>query len=192
VTFGGAPAQSFSGDNSTITAVAPAHVGGSVPVQVTTVGGTSSVAGPAFTYPTAPDTVKPSFTALGVSPTAFRAANLGGPIVATRVGARVSYRLSEAAKTTFTVERAASGRRSGRRCVKPTRANRRRRKCTRYVRLTGSFTHAGAAGLNRFLFSGRLRGKALAPASYHLLGVAVDAARNRSKQASRGFRIVRR
>ena len=47
---------------------------------------------------------------------------------------------------TFTVERATIGRRVGRRCVRQTSSNRARRRCTRFVRVRGSFTHSGRAG----------------------------------------------
>ncbi len=56
VTFGGTPATSFTVNSDTsITAVSPAHVAGTVNVAVTTAAGTSaSVAGSQFTYTSAP------------------------------------------------------------------------------------------------------------------------------------------
>ena len=48
-------------------------------------------------------------------------------------GTTIRWRLDEAARTTLTFAKAASGRRVGSRCVRPTRANRNRRRCTRYV-----------------------------------------------------------
>jgi hypothetical protein len=104
----------------------------------------------------------------------------------------VRYGLSEPATATFTVARATTGRRVGRRCVKGTRRNRARRKCTRYVRVRGSFTHQGAAGANSFKFSGRLRNRKLPVARYRLTAVATDAAGNKSPAKRRNFRIVRR
>jgi hypothetical protein len=125
----------------------------------------------------------------------FAAAGSGDAILTgrrARVGATVRYGLSEPASTTFTVERASAGRRVGRRCVKPTRRNRTRRKCTRYVRVRGSFTHQGAAGSNSFKFSGRLNRRKLRPAKYRLVAVATDAAGNKSVAKRRAFRVVRR
>jgi len=107
-------------------------------------------------------------------------------------GGTVSYRLSEAAAVKFRVERLQQGRRSGGRCVRPTRANRRGASCTRYVTLRGSFTHQGKAGSNRFRFSGRLSGRKLSPNRYRLRAQATDPAGNRSAAKRSAFRIVRR
>jgi hypothetical protein len=68
----------------------------------------------------------------------------------------------------FTVEKSSPGRRVGGRCVKQTRANRRKHKCTRFTAVRGSFTHTGKAGANSFHFTGRLNARKLAPASYRL------------------------
>jgi hypothetical protein len=38
------------------------------------------------------------------------------------------------------------------------------------VGVSGRFTHAGAAGANRFRFRGRIGGRALAPGRYRLVG----------------------
>ena len=84
-------------------------------------------------------------------------------------GTAVRYSLNVDARVKFTVERAANGKRSGRRCVKPTRANRRARSCARYVAVAGSFSHSGRAGTNRLRFSGRLAGRKLAPGRYRLV-----------------------
>jgi hypothetical protein len=126
---------------------------------------------------------------------AFRAAGRGPSITAAAkrkkpVGATVKYRLSEPATTTLTVERATSGRKVGRTCKKPTRSNRKRRKCTRYVALKGSFSHSGKAGQNAFKFTGRLANKKLKPAKYRLVAVAADAAGNKSAPKRRAFKIV--
>ncbi len=198
VTFGGVPATGFSGDDEQITAIAPPHASGPVDVQVTTAGGTSiGLPLDVFTYPSPPpappkpDLLAPTVSTLGVSPASFKAANLGGSVFAARVGARVSYRLSEPATTTFTVHRALRGRRSGRRCVAPKPSNRSKRACTRYRSLPGSFTRKAVAGIDHFGFSGRLGGKALPPGRYRLVALARDAAGNRSKPAASTFKITR-
>jgi hypothetical protein len=127
-------------------------------------------------------------------PKALRAAPRGGSVLrpATAVGGRVRYALSEPATTTFTVEKKTVGRRSGRRCVKATRRNRKARHCTLYARQRGSFARKGTAGANAFKFSGRLRNRKLAVASYRLVAVAADAAGNKSVAKRRPFRVVRR
>jgi hypothetical protein len=145
-----------------------------------------------ITY-TPPDTTAPGILSFGFDHRTFRAAAKGGS-VATRapVGTRVSYRLSEPAVVKFTVERAARGRKRGSKCLAPTKKRRKLRRCTRYVRLRGSFSRQSKTGLNRFRFTGRLRGKKLRPGRYRLVLVATDAAKNGSKAKRAKFRIVRR
>ena len=70
-------------------------------------------------------------------------------------GTTIRWRLDEAARTTLTFAKAASGRRVGSRCVRPTRANRNRRRCTRYV-TKGALSFRGKVGLNRVRFQGKL------------------------------------
>ena len=70
----------------------------------------------------------------------------------------------------FTVLRSRPGRKAnGGRCVKPTKANRKARKCTRLVPVSGSFTRAGSAGANSFRFTGRLAGHKLKAGKYRLV-----------------------
>jgi hypothetical protein len=91
----------------------------------------------------------------------------------------------------FTVVQPEPGRKArGGRCVKPTRANRKARKCTRLVTLTGSFTRGGKAGANSFRFTGRLAGHRLKPGKYQL--VATPSAGGRTgRAASASFRIIK-
>ncbi|MDP8968782.1 MAG: DUF1929 domain-containing protein, partial [Actinomycetota bacterium] len=126
-----------------------------------------------------PDTTRPSLSALSLSPNRFAAARRGASIVA-RGRSTVSYKLSEPAAVTFSVQRASTGRRAGGRCVKAKRSNRRANRCTRYRTLAGRFTHRGSAGKNTLKFSGRLRHRKLAPGRYRLQAIATDAAGNRS------------
>jgi DNA-binding beta-propeller fold protein YncE len=146
--------------------------------------------------PAPADTTKPLLSALSLSPSRFRAAASGASIVRRRlrrrVGSRVSYTLSEPAAVRFRVERALAGRRVRGRCVRPTRSNRRARRCTRFRTLRGGFTHLGATGPNNFRFTGRLRGRRLRLGRYRLRAVATDPAGNRSRPQRSRFRIVRR
>jgi len=129
------------------------------------------------------DEKPPILDSLALTPSAFRAAR----------GAKVSYRLSEAATVTFTVERPVSGVRKGRRCVKPQGQGPSKAKgkhCTRYVS-KGHFAHKSALGANSLRFSGRVRGKLLSPGPYRLSAEALDAAGNRSaKPATESFRVL--
>ena len=77
--------------------------------------------------------------------------------------------------------------------MKPTRKNRTRRRCTRYVK-AGTLRLDGKAGTNRVKFQGRLsRRKRLALGRYRLTVGARDAAGNASRTSRPvSFRIVRR
>jgi uncharacterized repeat protein (TIGR01451 family) len=124
---------------------------------------------------------------LTLGPKRFRALRAGpSALPAVARGTRVTYVLSQAATVTFRVERKARGRRSGRRCLKPNKRNRHSRPCRRYAKVKGSFTQPGAAGTNRFRFSGRIRRHKLRPGSYRLVAVAGNSAPKRAD-----FTIVR-
>ncbi|MEX2253691.1 MAG: hypothetical protein WD649_06010 [Thermoleophilaceae bacterium] len=130
----------------------------------------------------------------------FKAARRGravarrGARLGRKVGTRVRYRLSEDATVRFRIERArkAKGRIVGGRCVKRTRANAGRRKCTRYRTLKGKIVRRNKAGVKRFRLSGRLLGKRLRRGRYRLVARATDKLGNKSKRARVRFRIVRR
>jgi hypothetical protein len=104
-------------------------------------------------------------------------------------GTRFRYRLSEAARVTFTISRKTTGRRVGKSCRTATRKNRNRRRCSRYV-TAGTFTKSARRGLNRTAFTGRLRGRKLKPGSYRVSAVAKDKAGGKSRPRSAAFKIV--
>jgi len=112
-----------------------------------------------------------------LSPTVFRAANIGGAILSRRkkprppVGSIVIYNLSVPATVDFSVERAIKGRRVGGKCHRTTKANRSHKECTFYKPIRGGFSVAGAvAGDNQFIFSGRIENRELRPGTYRLVG----------------------
>jgi hypothetical protein len=82
-----------------------------------------------------------------------------------------------------------SGRRVGGRCVKATKTNRRKTRCTR-SQTAGTLSIAGKAGANTVAFSGKLRGRALPPGSYRLL-VTAQADGKTSAAATIRFTIAR-
>jgi hypothetical protein len=145
------------------------------------------------------DTARPVFASARLSPTTFAVNPRGTAETLVNAGARrrarrgttFTYRLSESARVLFTIEQRASGRRVGRTCQRPTRRNRSRRACVRYVKI-GSFAAAGDAGTNRKSFSGRIGRRSLRPARYRATLVATDAAGNRSAAKRLNFRVVRR
>jgi hypothetical protein len=135
----------------------------------------------------------PSVTRETLSPTRFPAAPTGPSVHAARrrYGAKVRYTLDRAASVRFAVVKRRPGARApDGRCVKRTRANRRRRKCARLVRLHGSFRLAGVAGANSFRFTGRLAGRTLKPARYRLTATP-SAGGKTGKTASAAFRIIK-
>jgi hypothetical protein len=138
-----------------------------------------------------------SVSGLGASPNVFAAASSGPSATLTKrrpVGTTVSYTLNEAASVKFTVKRRAKGRRvkRGKRkvCVKPTRKNRKKHRCVRYVGVRGSFSLNGAAGKNSFHFTGRLGGRKLRPGRYRLVATPTAAGKT-GLPIFTGFRIVR-
>jgi PKD repeat protein len=133
-----------------------------------------------------------------ISPSAFPA-NPGGPSAVAakrhkrRYGAQVTYTLNVAAGVRFTVQLRSDGRRvkhaKTTTCDRPTKHNRAKRKCIRYVTLAGSFTQAGLAGTNKFRFSGRLNGKRLSPGNYRLIATPTPITVT-SRAATANFRII--
>jgi DNA-binding beta-propeller fold protein YncE len=137
------------------------------------------------------DTTKPKLSRLTLGPSAFAAAPSGPSAAKVKVGTTVRYRASEAATTTFNVQRPARGVKRGKRCVKPRKGKRGGKRCTRYAKLRGSFTHKDSAGANHLKFRGRLRGHKLSPGRYRLVATPRDPSGNVGKPARHGFRIVR-
>jgi len=141
--------------------------------------------------PPAADDAPPAISSLSLARRTFRVGpRPRGGSRRVRSGTAFRFTLSEAARVSFTIERATSGRRVRGRCRAPTPRNRRARRCTRYVR-AGGFARQLALGRRRVSFSGRLRGRALRRGRYRVVIVARDGAGNRSRRHSAAFRVVR-
>ncbi len=106
----------------------------------------------------------PALTGLDMTNRRFAARGTPRPPGVPR-GTRFLFNLSENADVKIAIDRIKPGRRVNGRCVRPTRRNRDRPRCKRFIR-KGSISDQGEAGANRLRFSGRLRGKALAPGRY--------------------------
>jgi fibronectin type 3 domain-containing protein len=150
-----------------------------------------SVALPSLAVPVpVPDVfARPVVSALRLSPATFIAQR--PRVRGTRqIGSEVTYTLSSAAVTSFGIERAAPGVLRANRCVKAAARARSAKACTRFVPMRGSFDRTGIEGLNRFCFTGRVAGHALASGSYRMV------AQQRAQAAAAGsiaysrFRIV--
>jgi hypothetical protein len=161
--------------------------------------GCAAVATHALSLSAAPpegDRTRPAISGAGAFPAMFAPK---GPARRLRSGARrrvargttFRWTLSEPARTTIVIERARPGRRVGGRCVRPTRANRGRRACTRWVRVTTLTAAAAKQGRNARAFSGRVRNRALPAGRYRARFNARDAAGNIAHQRIATLRIVR-
>jgi hypothetical protein len=154
--------------------------------------GTATKSGSDETFRTAsvpprPPPEKPKIAGLKLSPSKFVAAPHGGAVTSSKTGSTVSYTDTVAATTTFTVLRPTAGRLKGKSCVKVTKRNRSRKRCTRQVK-AGHFSHSDGAGSNHFHFTGRLRGRKLAAGHYLLVAVARNSA-GASSAVQKGFTV---
>ncbi len=129
--------------------------------------GGSTPTGPGAALPDPP----PALTRLSLSNRRFRRGSALPRAAAAPKGTVIRFRLSEAARVTYTFRR-----RAGR----------------RYVR-AGTLRRAGRAGRNRLRFYGRLsRRRALRPGAYRLVVVATDSAGQRSARRTASFTLLAR
>jgi hypothetical protein len=91
----------------------------------------------------------PAISSLRISPVSFRPARRGGSVG--RAGPRVRLKLDKRATVVWTVQRLTS-------------------KAGRWATMKGSFTTKAKAGRSEFRFTGRLRGRSIAPGYYRLAG----------------------
>jgi hypothetical protein len=150
----------------------------------------SAATPPRPTLPAPSDTTKPLLRSLSLSPIRFRAAGRG-PSIAVRVGARVSYTLSEPAAVRFGVERAVPGATRWRALCQAQALQPPREALHPLPTLRGGFTHR-PGGPNSFRFSGRLFARKLRPGHYRLRAVAIDPAANESSAKHSRFQILGR
>ena len=137
------------------------------------------------------DKTAPRITNLKVSAKRWLAGGKLASVSRLPVGTTISFRLSEAARSTVVFQRAQPGRRVGGKCAKPTAANRDRKACVRYVAAGQLPSFAGKAGANKVKFQGRLsRAKSLAAGTYRVVARARDAAGNGAKKNGPTFTIV--
>jgi len=138
--------------------------------------------GPGGGGSTSPDTIAPTLQALLIGTT---------KVVAGK-GTTFTLRLSEAGTVKVLITRATRGRKVGKKCVKTTRKNRRRKACTYQKRITTITRTGQPAGTVKIKFTGKVRGKKLPRGTYTAKVTITDAAGNVSKAKTLVFRIVRR
>jgi hypothetical protein len=184
------------GDETQDTCPTDASTQGTCPVQQSESGSvgtssTSSGSGSGGSATATKDTTKPTIGGLSFSSTVFAAAKSGASIAKkAKVGTKVSFSVSEGSTVKFTVQRKTTGRRVGKKCKAQTKSNHKKKACTRWVPVKGSFSVRAGAGKNSFTFRGRVGGKSLKPGHYRLTGAASDSAKNTSLPKNKSFTIV--
>jgi hypothetical protein len=176
----------------------PCPPGSSYPTQTQVVmhplpTGLQTMPQPCAGVPANPWCVAPVIHSIHMTPRVWRR---GTPLPrATRrrpIGTTIRVNLNEAATLRLAFSHARTGRRVGRRCVAPSRANRHRRACVRTVS-AGSMSFHAHAGINRIRFQGRLsRRNALRPGRYKLAITATDGAGSRSRPRVLAFTVLAR
>ena len=139
------------------------------------------------------DATLPSLSRLALTNKRFRVGREATVLSArAKRGTTFFYTLSEAGRVGIAVQKASTGRRRGRSCVKPSRKLRKAKKCTRYTTV-GALTRTSTAGANAVPFSGRIGSRALKPGKYRARFTATDAAGNvASRKPTVGFTVVKR
>lgn len=142
----------------------------------------------------------PRLSSLTISPARFHAAAAGAtfsraagsPSAAKRspTGALVTYVVDQSATADFALLHAASGRVVGGSCVAPTRANRRKQSCVRYVALPGTVAVNAVEGTDRLRFSGRWNGRGLPFGGYELTLHVTNASGKTSTAKRVAFHII--
>ena len=122
----------------------------------------------------------PTITGLRQSASTWRAGGRLARISRSRkrlpLGTTFTFTLDQPAAVTLSFTQTLDGRKIGRRCLAPGRANRGRKRCTRTV-LKGTLSLKGHTGANRIAFQGRIsRYKRLTPGRYKLTVTAVSPA----------------
>jgi hypothetical protein len=143
-------------------------------------GGTTRIFGGDQTFTTL-DRTKPVLSSLRIVPGLFHRKN----------GATLAFTLSENATVTFRFDRVLRGVRKGKRCVKITRRNRRRRPCARYLPVSGSVVQTAAEGSNSIHWDAKVGTTLLKFGAYRLRATPRDAAGNVGKTALAAFRVLR-
>jgi glucose/arabinose dehydrogenase len=145
--------------------------------------------------PAAPgDRLRPVISQLRMARAAFAVSPRSTALIARRrlrapLGSAFRFTLSESSTVTLHVERRATGRRVGTRCLAATRRLRRRPACVRYLR-AGTLTRTLAGGRRSVAFSGRIGRRALRAGRYRAIVTAIDGAGNVSRSRTVTFTIL--
>ena len=138
------------------------------------------------------DTTAPVLSGVGLSSRRFAIGTSTTALSAVRRGTSIRFTVSEASKVRIAIARRAAGRRSGRRCVPPSRRTRGKARCTRIVAVV-TLTRSVPGGRRSVPFSGRFpRKRKLAVGAYQATLRATDPAGNVSRPRTARFSVVKR
>lgn len=104
-------------------------------------------------------------------------------------GTTFNFIANRAGTVRIVISSVGKGRKSGKKCVRPTRKDARKKKCTRLTKVW-TLTRTAKAGRNSVPFTGRVKGKALKPGAYQAAFTGVSGKRT-GKSRVVTFRIVR-
>jgi hypothetical protein len=135
------------------------------------------------------DTIRPVISSFRASSRTI-ATSASASAAARRRSVRFRFRLSESARIRIAIERALAGRRKAGRCVAPSKARKRAKRCTRWRGVT-TLRKQGKSGPNSVRFSGKVRGRALRAGRYRAVATAKDAVGNASRRRKAGFSVAR-
>ena len=142
-----------------------------------------------------PQIIVPKLSAVKLKPKKFRVSGKATAKSAARKrtprGTRIRFNLNTKATVTIWIEQKLKGRKAGKKCVRPTAKNKRKKACSRFVRRGKLVRKNLAAGKRTVAFSGRIGRKALKPGNYRVV-LQARAGSDKSNQPARPFRIVRR
>lgn len=124
----------------------------------------------------------------GSGSTAVRLSNFARAAKSVPRGTVFSYTLNQDAAVTIEILKKKAGRLVGKKCKKPTKANKKKKKCD--LPAHAPLSRSGSSGKNEVPYSGRVKGKALTVGRYNAVVTAKPAA-GASSSASVGFKIVK-
>ena len=124
----------------------------------------------------------------GTQPPAFLGAALTLTTINPVGSTVINYAVSEPATVKAVFKRARPGRKVAGRCRRPTRLNRRKRRCTRYTSV-GTLEQTVPSTTGSISFVGLMRGKPLKVGRYRIALTATDVAGNKSKTKNLTLRV---
>jgi hypothetical protein len=139
-------------------------------------------------------TLRPTLTKVSQTNRVFRVGARPTAIVSAKrrrvpIGTTFHFSLNQAATVKIAISQSMAGRRSGKRCVKPSKRLAHNKRCTRIV-TKGVLTRHGQPGANSIAFSGRIGRRPLKPGLYRVTFVANAHGASSTPKVLR-FKIVR-